>query len=73
MVSILSRGVYRAVAMLTLNALIVFVCLELAAMGLSKIKTLSVISKPTEQLTKQLVGEGNSEGDSLVLCLSRLG
>jgi hypothetical protein len=44
--------------MLTLNALIVFVCLELAAMGLSKIKTLSVISKPTEQLTKQLVGEG---------------
>ena len=58
MVSILSRGVYRAVAMLTLNALIVFVCLELAAMGLSKIKTLSVISKPTEQLTKQLVGEG---------------
>jgi hypothetical protein len=54
MVSILSRGVYRAVAILTLNAIIVFACFELAAMGLSKVKTLSVISK---QLV--LVGEGN--------------
>lgn len=57
MVSILSRGVYRAVAILTLNAIIVFACFELAAMGLSKVKTLSVISKPPKQLV--LVGEGN--------------
>jgi hypothetical protein len=57
MVSILSRGVYRAVAILTLNAIIVFACFELAAMGLFKVKTLSVISKPPEQ--RVLVGEGN--------------
>ncbi|HSL02168.1 MAG TPA: hypothetical protein VK901_01340 [Nitrospiraceae bacterium] len=57
MVPILSRKVYRAVAILTLNAIIVFACFELAAMGLSKGKTLSVISKPTTQL--ELVGEGN--------------
>jgi hypothetical protein len=57
MVSILSRGVYKAVAILTLNTIIVFTCFELAAMGFSKMKTLSVISKPTEQLV--LVGEGN--------------
>jgi hypothetical protein len=57
MVSILSRGVYKAAAILTLNAIIVFACFELAAMGFSKMTTLSVISKPTEQLV--LVGEGN--------------
>lgn len=57
MVSIVSRGVYRAVAILTLNAIIVFACFELAAMGLSKVKTLSVMSKPPKQL--ELVGEGN--------------
>jgi hypothetical protein len=56
-VSILSKGVYRAIAILTLNAIVVSACFELAALGLSKIKTLSVISKPTERL--QLVGEGN--------------
>ena len=56
MVSIVSRGVYRAVAILTLNAIIVFACFELAAMGLSKVKTLSVMSKPPQQL--ELVGEG---------------
>jgi len=57
MVSTLSRGIYRAVAILTLNAIIVFACFELAAMGLTKVKTLSVISKSTEPLV--LVGEGN--------------
>lgn len=57
MVSVLSRGVYRAVAILTLNAIIIFACFELAGMGFSKIRTLSVISKPTEQPV--LVGEGN--------------
>lgn len=56
MVSIVSRGVYRAVAILTLNAIIVFACFELAAMGLSKVKTLSAGSKPPQQL--ELVGEG---------------
>lgn len=52
-VSILSRHLYRAVAILMLNTLIVFACFELAARGVFKI--VSVISKPTEQL----VGEGN--------------
>ena len=58
MESILSRSIYRAVAILTLNAIIVFACFELAAMGLSKVNTLSVVSKPTEQL--ELVGEGKA-------------
>jgi hypothetical protein len=57
MVSIVNRDVYRAVAILTLNAIIVFACFELAAMGLSKVKTLSVMSKPPEQ--RVLIGEGN--------------
>jgi lysophospholipase L1-like esterase len=54
----LSKVVYRAVAILTLNAIIVFACFELFAMSVSKVKTLSVISKPTEQL--ELVGEGKA-------------
>jgi lysophospholipase L1-like esterase len=58
MESILSRSIYRAVAILTLNAIIVFACFELAAMSLSKVNTLSVMSKPTEQL--ELVGEGKA-------------
>ena len=57
--STLSRGVYRAVAILMLNALIIFACFELAAMGFSKVKTLSVISQPSEQ-PEQLVGEGKA-------------
>src|SRR3954453_478372 len=52
----MSRSIYRAVAILTLNAILVFACFELAAMGLSKIKTLSVISKSPKELV--LVGEG---------------
>ena len=52
-VAILSGYLYRAVAILMLNTLIVFACFELAARGVFKIA--SVISKPTEQL----VGEGN--------------
>jgi len=52
-VSIWSRYLYRAVAILVLNTLIVFACFELAAIGVFKIA--SVISKPTEQL----VGEVN--------------
>jgi hypothetical protein len=44
---------YRAVAVLVLNALIVFACFELAARGVFTIER--VLSKPTEQL----VGEGN--------------
>src|SRR5215217_7340878 len=44
---------YRAVAILTLNALIAFACFELVATGVYKIAR--VISKPTEQL----IGEGN--------------
>lgn len=55
MESILSRKVYRAVAILVLNALIAFACFELAAIGVFKIKIPRVSSKPTEQL----VGEGN--------------
>ena len=43
---------YRAVAILMLNTLIVFACFELAAIGV--FKSASVISKPTAQL----VGEG---------------
>jgi len=52
-VSILSRHLYRAVAILMLNTLIVFACFELAARGAFKMA--SVMSKPTEQL----VGDGN--------------
>src|SRR5882724_3432510 len=48
-----SRYLYRAVAILVLNTLIVFACFELAAIGIFKIA--SVISNPTEQL----VGDGN--------------
>ena len=54
MVSILISCLYRAVAILILNALVVFACFELAAIGYFKIKIPNVISKPTEQL----VGEG---------------
>ena len=43
---------YRAVAILMLNTLIVYACFELAAIGVFKIA--SVISKPTTEL----VGEG---------------
>ena len=53
----LSKVVYRAVAILTLNAIIVSACFELFAMSVSKVMTLSVMSKPPEQLV--LVGEGN--------------
>ncbi|MEO7859446.1 MAG: hypothetical protein ABIU05_03220 [Nitrospirales bacterium] len=56
MVTIVNRGVYRAVAILTLNTIIVFACFELVAMGVSKAKTLSVVSKSPNQLV--LVGEG---------------
>ena len=41
------RYLYRAVAILMLNTLIVFACFELAAKGVFKIA--SVISQPTEQ------------------------
>ena len=54
MVSILSRCVYRGVAILVLNALIAFACFELAALGYFKIKIPSMISTPVEQL----IGEG---------------
>jgi hypothetical protein len=47
-----SRAFYRAVAVLVLNALIVFACFELAARGVFTIER--VLSKPPEQL----VGEG---------------
>ena len=55
MVSMLSRCLYKAVAVLMLNALIVFACFELAAIAFFNIKI--PISKPTEQI-EQLVGEG---------------
>ena len=48
-----TRELYRAGAILVLNALIVFACCELAARGVFQIAR--VISKPTEQL----VGEGS--------------
>jgi hypothetical protein len=54
----LSKVVYKAVAILTLNAIIVFACFELFAMSISKVKTLSATSKPTEQV--ELVGEGKA-------------
>ena len=57
MVSIMSKRVYKAVAILVLNAVVVFGCFELAAIGFFNIKTPSMASKPTEQ-TEQLVGEG---------------
>jgi hypothetical protein len=47
------RYLYSAVAILLLNTLIVFACVELAARGVFKIT--SVIAEPTNQL----VGEGN--------------
>jgi hypothetical protein len=49
----MTRELYSAVAVLVLNALIVFACFELAARGVFQIGR--VISKPTEQL----VGEGS--------------
>jgi lysophospholipase L1-like esterase len=49
---ILPRYLYRVVAILMLNTLLVFACFELAATGVFKIAR--VIAKPTEQL----VGEG---------------
>ena len=52
-VSIWRRYLYKAVAILVLNTLIVFACFELAAKSVFKIA--SVISKPIEQL----VGEGH--------------
>lgn len=55
MVSIVS--IYRAVAILTLNAIIVLACFELAAMGLSKAKAVSETAKPPKQPV--LIGEGN--------------
>ena len=57
MMSSLSISLYRAVAILALNAIILFACFELVALGFSKVKTLSVMSKPPKQLV--LVGEGN--------------
>jgi hypothetical protein len=55
MVLILSSWLYRAVAILMLNALIAFACFELAGLGYVKFEIPSMKSKPTEQL----VGEGN--------------
>jgi lysophospholipase L1-like esterase len=57
MMSSLSRSLYRAIAILTLNAIILFACFELVALGFSKVKTLSVLSKPPKQLV--FVGEGS--------------
>jgi len=54
MVPIVTKRLYRGVAILVLNAVIVFTCFELVAMGFYKIKIPNVSSKPTEQL----VGEG---------------
>src|SRR6476660_6761303 len=54
MVPTLSRRLYRAVAILVLNALIVFGCFELVALGFFNFKIPRVNSKPTEQL----IGEG---------------
>ena len=39
MVSIWSRHLYRAVAILTLNTFIIFVCFELAAMAFLKMNS----------------------------------
>jgi len=55
MVLILNSRLYRAVAILLLNALVAFACFELAALGFFEIKIPSVSSQSTEQL----VGEGN--------------
>jgi len=49
----MTRELYSAVAVLVLNALLVFACFELAARGVFQMAR--VISKPTEQL----VGEGS--------------
>ena len=57
MVSMLSRCLYKAVAVLMLNALIVFACFELAATAFFKIKLPTMTSNPTEQ-PERLVGEG---------------
>ena len=54
MESILTRSVYRGIAILVLNALIAFGCFELVAMGVFKIKIPRASSKPVEQL----IGEG---------------
>src|SRR5262245_33112471 len=53
-VLVLSWRLYRAVAILMLNALVAFACFELAALGCFKIKIPTMKSSPTEQL----VGEG---------------
>jgi hypothetical protein len=52
------RTGYRAVAILGLNTLVLFACLEVAARGVFKISSVvsSVLPKPTERL----VGEGNA-------------
>lgn len=54
MVLVLSSWLYRAVAILMLNALIAFACFELAGLGYFKIMIPTMKSEPTEQL----VGEG---------------
>ena len=52
---VLSSWLYRAVAILALNVLIAFACLELAALGYFKIKMSILKSEPIEEL----VGEGD--------------
>ena len=54
MALVLSRWLYRAVAILILNALVAFACFELAGLVYFKTKILTMKSNPTEQL----VGEG---------------
>ena len=58
---------YKAMAILTLNALVLCAGLELAAESSFKIR--SLISSPAQQL----VGEGTPEGESLVLFITGLG
>jgi len=55
MVLVLNSGLYRAVAILVLNVLIAFACLELAALGYFKIKIPMIMKSES---TEQLVGEG---------------
>ena len=50
MVLVLSCRLYRAVAILTLNALVAFACFELVALGYFNMKIPSRASNPTEQL-----------------------
>ena len=58
---VLSYWLYRAVAILMLNALIAFACFELAGLAYFKIKIPTVKSEPTEQL----VGEENSPREKI--------